>query len=125
MTMRKVNTNLKKGKKFVIDATDQTIGRLSTKIAMILIGKNNVNFQPDIDINNRVVVINAEKARFSGKKLEYKEYKHHSMRPGGLKRIPAKIVLQKNPKKLIEFAVNKMLPKNNTRRKRILRLSFK
>ena len=123
--MRKINTNLKKGKKFVIDATDQTIGRLSTKIAMILIGKNSVNYQPDIDINNRVVVTNAEKARFTGKKLEYKEYKHHSMHPGGLKRIQAKTVSQKNPAKLIQFAVNKMLPKNNTRRKRILRLSFK
>ena len=123
--MRKINTNLKKGKKFVIDASGQSVGRVASGIAIILMGKNSVNYERNADVNNRVVVLNADKAIFTGRKLEQKEYKHHSMHPGGLKRITAKNVSQENPQKLIKFAVNKMLPKNNTRANRILRLSFK
>lgn len=108
-----------------IDATHQAPGRLATKIATLLIGKHKVDFTPHIDAGDKVVVLNTEKIHFTGKKLMQKEYKHHSMHPGGLKITGAKKMLTEKPKEIIRLAVIKMLPKNKHRDNRMKRLTFK
>jgi large subunit ribosomal protein L13 len=112
-------------KKHEIDATNQSPGRLATKIAGLLLGKHKVRFDPSMDCGDKVVVLNAKDLRFTGKKLDQKEYKHHSMHPGGLKAIPAKKLLAERPEEIIRQAVVKMLPKNKHRDIRMQRLSFK
>jgi large subunit ribosomal protein L13 len=108
-----------------IDATHQAPGRLATKIATILLGKHKVAFTPHQDHGDKVVVVNAHKVHFTGKKLIQKEYKHHSMHPGGLKSIPARKILEEKPEDIIRHAVAKMLPKNKHRNIRMQRLTFK
>jgi len=114
-----------KRKKIELDARNQAPGRLASKIATLLIGKHKVNFDPHLDRGDKVVVINVDQIAFTGKKLHQKEYKHHTMHPGGLKIKPAKKVLAENPKEVIRHAVAKMLPKNKLRAGRLQRLSFK
>jgi large subunit ribosomal protein L13 len=75
---------------FVVDATDQVLGRLATKVARILIGKDKPSFTPYLDSGDHVVVINADKIRMTGNKVEQKIYYSHSGYPGGLKEVPAK-----------------------------------
>lgn len=112
-------------KKIEIDATDMAPGRLATKIAMILMGKHKVGYEPRLDKGDKVVIVNVEKLKFTGKKLDQKVYRHHSMHPGGLKEIPAKKIMKEDPKKIVLHAVAKMLPKNKLRDGRMLRISFK
>jgi large subunit ribosomal protein L13 len=112
-------------KKHEIDATNQAPGRLATKIATLLIGKHKTHFEPHLDNGDRVTVLNAQNIKFTGKKLDQKEYKHHSMHPGGLKIIPAKKMLAEKPENVIRLAVMKMLPKNKLRDQRMQRLLFK
>ncbi len=107
-----------------IDAAGLPPGRLATRIATLLIGKHKPKFQPHLDLGDRVIVLNAEQARFTGKKAEQKLYRHHSMHPGGLKEIPAKKMIAENPREVLRHAVYKMLPKNKLRDQRILRLKF-
>ncbi len=111
--------------KYVLDATRERPGRLATKIATLLIGKHKVSYEPHLDNGDKVQIINADKILFSGKKLDQKEYKHHSMHPGGLKIKPAKTMLAEKPAEVIRHAVEKMLPKNKLREARLRRLSFK
>ncbi len=111
-------------KKIEIDAAGQTPGRLATKIAMILMGKLKPGYVPHIDSGDKVVILNANQIHFTGKKLEDKVYRHHSMHPGGLKEIPAKKMME-DPAKLILRTVEKMLPKNKMRDSRLQRVSFK
>jgi large subunit ribosomal protein L13 len=112
-------------KKVEIDATDQAPGRLASKIASILIGKTKVGYLAHIDSGDKVIVHNVDQLRFSGKKLDQKVYRHHSMHPGGLKEIPAKKVMKEKPEEIIRHAVMRMLPKNKLRTSRMLRLKFK
>ncbi len=112
-------------KKHEIDATGSAPGRLATSIATFLIGKHKASYTPHIDAGDKVIVTNADKIVFTGKKLAQKEYKHHSMHPGGLKRIPAKKLLTESPEEVIRHAVSKMLPRNKHRTARLRRLSFK
>ena len=114
-----------KNNKYTFDATNRIVGRLSTEIAVILMGKNSPDFRPNIDNENRVVVLNSDKIKLSGKKMEQKEYFRHSLYPGGLKRIAVKKVLDKNPQEVIRIAVRNMLPKNKLRNNRLKRLTFK
>lgn len=114
-----------KRSKITIDASGQIVGRLATKIATILMGKNKPDYEPHIDSGDKVQVTNVSEVRFTGKKLAVKEYKHHSMHPGGLKIKLAKDVLKTDPKEIILHAVAKMLPKNKTRDARLKRVSFK
>lgn len=114
-----------KRKKHELDATRQSPGRLATKIATLLMGKHKVGFEHYKDEGDKVVILNADKVVFTGKKLHQKEYKHHSMHPGGLKRIPAKKLKTEKPEEIIRLAVIKMLPKNKLRSQRMQRLSFK
>ncbi|MDQ3140983.1 MAG: 50S ribosomal protein L13 [Bacteroidota bacterium] len=97
---------------FVVDAEGQVVGRLCSRIAHILRGKHQTNFTPHIDCGDYVIVINAEKVRFTGNKMLQKTYQTYSGYPGGQKSATPKEVLQKIPERIVEIAVKKMLPKN-------------
>ena len=95
----------------LVDATDKTLGRLATKIAMVLRGKHKPEFTPNADTGDYVVVINAEKVRVTGNKLEGKIYWRHTEFPGGIKSDTLSEMLDKHPERVIEKAVKGMLPK--------------
>ena len=94
----------------VIDASDKTLGRLSTQIARLLMGKHRPMFTPSQDTGDFVVVINAEKVRVSGNKAKQKLYYRHSGYPGGFKSVTLEKTMQNNPTRVIEHAVKGMLP---------------
>lgn len=96
---------------YVVDAEGQTLGRLCTQIAMVLRGKNKPTFTPHVDTGDYVVVVNAAKVAFTGKKLDQKIYYRHSEYVGGLKETTLREMLEKKPGKVIEMAVKGMLPK--------------
>ena len=118
------STKAKDIKRFwhLIDAKEEILGRLSTKIAQLLIGKAKPYFVPHLDCGDFVVVINAEKIRVTGKKEDQKIYTRYSGYPGGLKEIVLKDLRKKNPKEIIRHAVSGMLPKNKLRKGRLKRL---
>ena len=97
---------------FLVDATNETLGRLSSKVAKILRGKHKPSFTPHVDCGDYVVVINAGKIKLTGDKFEKKEYISHTGYPGGQRIKTAKQIFQKNPTILIEKAIKGMLPKN-------------
>jgi large subunit ribosomal protein L13 len=107
---------------FVVDATDQVLGRLATKVARLLIGKDKAAFTPYLDSGDHVVVVNADKIRLTGNKVEQKVYYSHSGYPGGLKEVPAKRVREAKPEWMIREAVLGMLPKNKLRARRAKKL---
>jgi large subunit ribosomal protein L13 len=107
---------------FVVDATDQPLGRLATRIADVLRGKKKPVFTPHVDTGDFVVVINAEKIRLTGNKLDKKLYQRHSGIPGGFKAEPYRRLLERKPEFVIEKAVKGMLPKNRLGRKIIAKL---
>src|ERR1700724_281015 len=107
---------------FVVDATDQVLGRLATKVARMLIGKDKAAFTPYLDSGDHVVVINADKIRMTGNKLEQKVYYSHSGYPGGFKEIPAKRLRPDRVDWLLREAVLGMLPKNKLRALRAKKL---
>ena len=96
---------------YVVDAAGCTLGRLSSEVAKILRGKNKPEFTPHIDTGDYVIVVNAEKVKVTGKKLEQKIYYRHSGYVGGMKETTLKEMLQKHPERVVEFAVKGMLPK--------------
>ena len=96
---------------YVVDATDMTLGRLASEVAKVLRGKNKPNFTPHIDCGDNVIVINAEKIKVTGKKMDQKVYYHHSDYVGGLKEATLREKLEKKPEQVIELAVKGMLPK--------------
>lgn len=100
---------------YVIDAADQVVGRLATQIADILRGKNKATFTPHMDMGDYVVVINAEKVKLTGSKEQQKEHIHHTGYLGHLRRTPIARVREKHPTRILEIAVNGMLPKNRLR----------
>ena len=95
---------------YVVDATNMTLGRLASEVAKILRGKNKAIFTPHIDTGDNVIVINAEKIKVTGKKLDQKIYYHHSDYVGGLKQATLREKLAKKPEQVIELAVKGMLP---------------
>ena len=97
---------------FVIDATDQVLGRLASRIAVILRGKHKAGFTPHVDCGDNIIVINADKVRLTGKKLTDKVYVRHTGYPGGQRFANPKELLQRKPIAVIEEAVKGMLPKN-------------
>jgi large subunit ribosomal protein L13 len=99
-----------KRKRHVIDAADQTLGRLSTQVAKLLMGKHKPTYSPAQDCGDIVVVINAGKVRFTGKKAEQKTYYRHSNYPGGLKSITLGKMMDEHPTRAIEYAITGMLP---------------
>ena len=96
----------------LVDADGQTLGRLSSKVAMLLRGKYKPNFTPHVDCGDNVVIINAEKIKLSGNKWNAKEYIRHTGYPGGQRSKTARQIFDQNPTILIEKAVKGMLPKN-------------
>ena len=107
---------------FVIDATNQALGRLATKAARLLIGKDKPVFTPYLDSGDHVVVINADKVKMTGNKVEQKVYHSHSGYPGGLKAVPAKRVRESRPEWVVREAIVGMLPKNKLRARRARKL---
>ncbi len=97
---------------YVIDATNLVAGRLCSQIASILRGKNKPSYTPHADTGDFIIVINAEKIRFTGKKWEQKEYKDYSHHPGGQRLTKAAVLWSKDPRRIIERGVKGMLPKN-------------
>lgn len=114
-----------KREKHELDATGQAVGRLASQIAMILRGKNRPDFSPHIDTGGYITVINMSKVKFTGKKLVQKDYFHHTMYPGGLKRTPMKKVFDKDNTEVLRRAVYGMLPKNKLRDGMMKRLTIK
>ncbi|MFN5705114.1 MAG: 50S ribosomal protein L13 [bacterium] len=96
----------------VIDANAEILGRLSSKIAFILRGKHKANFTPHVDCGDNVIVINADKVRFTGNKFSEKEYVSYTGYPGGQRFISPKELMAKHPTRVVEKAVRGMLPKN-------------
>ncbi len=107
---------------YLIDASDQVLGRLATKVATLLRGKNKPYFSPHLDTGDFVVIINAEKIRLTGNKELLKTYKRYSGYPGGLSEISYKRMLLEKPEEIIIHAVKGMLPKNILGRKLIKKL---
>ena len=97
---------------YVVDGTNQTVGRMCAKIAAVLRGKNKAYFTPHVDCGDFIIVINADKVQFTGNKLEQKVYENFSGYPGGRKEEVAKDLLKRRPEVIIERAVKGMLPKN-------------
>ncbi len=106
----------------MVDAQSKVLGRMASEIAQVLRGKNKPIFTPHVDTGDFVIVINADKVRFTGKKLKDKVYYHHSGYIGGIKSITAEKLMQKDPTEVVHKAVKGMLPKNRLGRKLIKKL---
>ena len=96
---------------YVVDATGHTLGRLASEVASVLRGKNKPIFTPHMDCGDYVIIVNADKIKVSGKKLDQKIYYHHSDYVGGMKETTLREMLAKKPEKVVELAVKGMLPK--------------
>ena len=107
---------------YVVDAEGQTLGRLSSEIAKVLRGKNKPVFTPHIDTGDYVIVVNAEKIKVTGKKMDQKIYYNHSYYVGGMKETTLKEMMDKKPERVIELAVKGMLPKGPLGRSMIKKL---
>jgi large subunit ribosomal protein L13 len=108
----------------IVDAKDKVLGRIATRIAMRLRGKDKPIFTPHADTGDFVVVINADKVKLTGKKWEQKNYYRHSGYIGGLKQISAEKLLEKKPEDIIRFAVRGMLPKTSLGRRQLKKLKI-
>ena len=107
---------------FLVDAQDQVLGRLATKIARIIRGKNKAIFTPNTDTGDFVVVINADKVKFTGKRSTLKTYSHHSGFPGGLKTKSLPEIMKSKPEFVVQNAVQGMLPKTRLGKQLIKKL---
>ena len=96
---------------YIVDATDKTLGRMASEIAKVLRGKNKAIFTPSADMGDYVIVVNADKVKVTGKKLDQKLYRHHSGWVGGLKETTLREMKAKKPETVVELAVKGMLPK--------------
>jgi large subunit ribosomal protein L13 len=108
----------------VVDATDQVLGRLAAKISLILQGKHKPTFTRNVDMGDFVIVLNAEKARVTGKKADVIEYDTYSRYPGGRHLYSYKTMKEQHPERLIELAVKRMLPKNKLGRHWLTKLKI-
>ena len=102
---------------YVVDGTNQTVGRMCSRIAAVLRGKNKASYTPHVDTGDFIIVINADKVTFTGNKLEEKIYDNFTGYPGGLKQETAKNLLARRPEVIVERGVKGMLPKNRLGRK--------
>jgi large subunit ribosomal protein L13 len=107
---------------YVIDATDQVLGRVAPKAATILIGKHRPQYAPFLVSGDHVVIVNAGKIKLTGEKLDKKVYRWHTLYPGGLREISARRVFDSRPDKMIREAILGMLPKNKLRARMVKRL---
>lgn len=95
---------------YLVDAKDKILGRLASKVAVVLRGKHKPIFSPHLDTGDGVIVINAAKIKVTGRKLKQKVYRRYSGYPGGLKEVPLEVMLKKNPANVLKLAVKRMLP---------------
>jgi large subunit ribosomal protein L13 len=95
----------------VVDAEGKILGRLATRVANLLTGKDKAIFTPFLDTGDHVIVVNADKVRLTGKKLTDKFYRHHTGYPGGLREVSAGVVMARNPERVVQDAIFGMLPK--------------
>jgi large subunit ribosomal protein L13 len=109
---------------YVIDATDQVLGRVATKAATILTGKHRPRYAPFLLSGDHVIIVNANKIKMTGEKLDKKVYRWHTLYPGGLKEVGARKVFESKPERLIREAVLGMLPKNKLRKRMVKRLKI-
>lgn len=107
---------------YVVDATDQIVGRLAAKVAAVLRGKNKPTFTPNVDTGDYVIIINADKVRLTGKKEEKKVYTHYTGFAGGLKEISYEWMMENHPERIMEKAIKGMLPHNTLGRQMYRRL---
>jgi len=107
---------------YVVDASGLVLGRLATRIATVLRGKNKPQFTPHLDVGDFVVVVNAEKVRLTGKKADIKTYSHYTGYPGGLKQEVFSDVQRRHPERLVEWAVWGMLPHSRLGKQQIKKL---
>lgn len=107
---------------YVVDATDQTLGRLATRIATVLRGKHKAQYTPHEDVGDFVVVVNAEKIKVTGNKLDQKMYYRHTGYPGGIREISLRRQLELHPNRVIEHAVKGMLPHGPLGRRQLKKL---
>ena len=109
---------------YIVDATDQVLGRLAVRIATVLMGKNKPTYTPHVDTGDFVVVLNGDKVRVTGKKRDTKVYQRYSGYPGGLKETPISRVLERHPERVLSEAVRRMLPKNRLARQMLKKLKI-
>lgn len=102
---------------YVVDATDQVLGRLATKVASVIRGKHKPSFTPNMDTGDFVVIVNADKVKMTGKRELLKTYFRHTGYPGGVKLLSYQQMKDKHPERIVEYAVKGMLPKNKLGRK--------
>ncbi len=107
---------------YVVDGTNQTVGRICSKVAAVLRGKNKAYYTPHVDCGDFIIFINADKVKFTGNKLDEKEYQHVSGYPGGQKIEIAKDLQKRRPEMIVERAVKGMLPKNRLGRQMFKKL---
>lgn len=109
---------------WVIDATDQVVGRLAATVATIIRGKHKPHYTPHQDTGDFVIIVNAEKVKFTGRKLEQKTYQTYSHYPGGQKIIPASELIQKHPERILISAIKRMVPRNRLGRAQMTKIKI-
>lgn len=109
---------------WVIDATDLVVGRLAVVIANILRGKHRPEYTPHVDTGEYVIVVNASKLKFTGKKLDSQTYSHYTRYPGGLKTVTARELMDRAPERILEAAVRRMVPRNRLGRAQMTKLKI-
>lgn len=107
---------------YIIDAANKPLGRVATEAAKLLRGKHKPTFTPNIDTGDHVIILNVKDVILTGNKLNQKIYRHHSGYIGGMKEVPAKVMLEKNPEKAMTLAVKGMLPHNSLGRAQLKKL---
>lgn len=107
---------------YIVNAEGKPLGRLASEVASILRGKNKPIYTPHCDTGDHVIVLNAEKVLLTGKKLDQKLYRTHSLHPGGLKEVKYRHLMEKHPERAIELAIKGMLPKNSLGRQMFRKL---
>ncbi|MEK7188276.1 MAG: 50S ribosomal protein L13 [Patescibacteria group bacterium] len=124
--MKTVQPKIKEVKRswHLIDANGEVLGRLSSRISRLLLGKNKVYYAPFLDVGDFVVVTNAEKVVLTGKKSTNKVYRGHSGYPGGFKEVSFKSMLEKHPDRILRHAISGMLPDNKLKKGRLRRLKI-
>lgn len=109
---------------YVLDATDQVLGRLAVRIASVLMGKNKPTYTPHVDTGDFVIVLNADKVKVTGRKKETVIYQSYTGYPGGQKEVPMRRVLDRHPERVLREAVRRMLPKNSLARQMLSKLKL-
>ena len=109
---------------YIVDATGLVLGRLASDLAMILMGKHTAKYTPHVDTGDFVIVINAEKIKVTGKKLEQEAYDYYTYYPGGHKYVSWEKLFEKHPERLLQIAVRRMLPKNKLARDMLTKLKI-